>query len=116
MLGGHCHKRACLTDTTSFVRLFGHPYDIRNWCVYGGSPQGPQLRDVDHGAATPGRLIDFLEMKKVNLHHTTYLVFVEADCMLHMGFEPQTHKIVEHIRTGAHVLKRGEGISRGFPA
>ena len=87
---------------------FGHPYNIRNCCVYGGSPKGPQLRDIERGAeiciATPGRLIDFLEMNKVNLRRTTYLVFDEADRMLDMGFEPQIRKIVEQIRPDRQVL------------
>ena len=48
--------------------------------------------------ATPGRLIDFLEMGKTNLRRCTYLVLDEADRMLDMGFEPQIRKIVEQIR------------------
>ena len=48
--------------------------------------------------ATPGRLIDFLEMNKINLRRTTYLVLDEADRMLDMGFEPQIRKIVEQVR------------------
>ena len=48
--------------------------------------------------ATPGRLIDFLEMGKPNLRRCTYLVLDEADRMLDMGFEPQIRKIVEQIR------------------
>lgn len=48
--------------------------------------------------ATPGRLIDFLESYKTNLHRTTYLVLDEADRMLDMGFEPQIKKIIQQIR------------------
>ena len=48
--------------------------------------------------ATPGRLIDFLEMGKTNLRRCTYLVMDEADRMLDMGFEPQIRKIVEQVR------------------
>lgn len=70
-------------------------------CVYGGAPKGPQLRDIDRGVdvivATPGRLNDFLEMRRVNLHQVSYLVLDEADRMLDMGFEPQIRKIVKEI-------------------
>ena len=48
--------------------------------------------------ATPGRLLDYLEMRKTNLRRTTYLVLDEADRMLDMGFEPQIRKIVDQVR------------------
>ena len=48
--------------------------------------------------ATPGRLIDILDMRKVTLRRCTYLVLDEADRMLDMGFEPQIKKIIEQIR------------------
>ena len=54
--------------------------------------------------ATPGRLIDFLEMGKTNLRRCTYLVLDEADRMLDMGFEPQIRKIVEQIRPDRQTL------------
>lgn len=62
---------------------------IRNTCLYGGSPKGPQIRDLERGVeiviATPGRLIDFLERGITNLKRCTYLVLDEADRMLDMG-------------------------------
>ena len=77
-------------------------------CLYGGAPKGPQLRDLYKGAdvvvATPGRLNDFLEMKKVNLHQVSYLVLDEADRMLDMGFEPQIRKIVKEVPTRRQTL------------
>lgn len=48
--------------------------------------------------ATPGRLLDFLESREVDLKRCTYLVLDEADRMLDMGFEPQIRKIIEQIR------------------
>ncbi|KAH8036528.1 hypothetical protein HPB51_001347 [Rhipicephalus microplus] len=81
---------------------FGRASRIRNTCVFGGAPKGPQIRDLERGVeiciATPGRLIDFLEAGKTNLRRCTYLVLDEADRMLDMGFEPQIRKIVEQIR------------------
>lgn len=84
------------------VAKFGKSSRIRNTCVYGGVPKGPQVRDLARGVevliATPGRLIDMLESGKTNLRRVTYLVLDEADRMLDMGFEPQIRKILSQIR------------------
>jgi len=81
---------------------FGASSRIRSSCVYGGTPKGPQVRDLREGVeiciATPGRLIDFLSSGTTNLRRVTYLVLDEADRMLDMGFEPQIRKIVSQIR------------------
>ncbi|XP_055690366.1 uncharacterized protein LOC129793899 [Lutzomyia longipalpis] len=81
---------------------------IRNTCIFGGSPKGPQARDLERGVeviiATPGRLIDFLERGVTNMRRCTYLVLDEADRMLDMGFEPQIRKIIEQIRPDRQVL------------
>jgi ATP-dependent RNA helicase DDX5/DBP2 len=69
--------------------------------LYGGAPKGPQLKELDRGAdivvATPGRLNDILEMRRVSLNQVKYLVLDEADRMLDMGFEPQIQKIVKEV-------------------
>ncbi|CCW72091.1 unnamed protein product [Phytomonas sp. Hart1] len=71
-------------------------------CVYGGAAKGPQLHALRAGVhvaiATPGRLIDMLEMRATNLLRVTYLVLDEADRMLDMGFEDQVRKICSQIR------------------
>ncbi|XP_014513276.1 DEAD-box ATP-dependent RNA helicase 46 [Vigna radiata var. radiata] len=80
---------------------FGKSSRISCACLYGGAPKGPQLRDIDRGAdivvATPGRLNDILEMRRISLHQVSYLVLDEADRMLDMGFEPQIRKIVNEV-------------------
>ncbi|KAF9304863.1 ATP-dependent RNA helicase dbp2 [Mortierella antarctica] len=87
---------------------FGSSSRIKNTCVYGGVPRGPQIRDLSRGVeiciATPGRLIDMLESRKTNLRRVTYLVLDEADRMLDMGFEPQIRKIVDQIRPDRQTL------------
>lgn len=53
-----------LTVSTEFAYASG----MRSMCFYGGSPRGPQLRDLNRGAeiciATPGRLIDFMKSER----------------------------------------------------
>lgn len=77
-------------------------------CLYGGAPKGPQLKDLDRGAdvvvATPGRLNDILEMRRVSLHQVSYLVLDEADRILDMGFEPQIRKIVNQVQPRRQTL------------
>ncbi|XP_065617630.1 DEAD-box ATP-dependent RNA helicase 46 [Quercus suber] len=80
---------------------FGRSSRLSCTCLYGGAPKGPQLREIERGAdivvATPGRLNDILEMKRISLHQVSYLVLDEADRMLDMGFEPQIRKIVKEV-------------------
>ncbi|XP_022910837.1 ATP-dependent RNA helicase p62-like isoform X2 [Onthophagus taurus] len=87
---------------------FGSSSYVRNTCIFGGAPKGPQARDLERGVeiviATPGRLIDFLEKGTTNLQRCTYLVLDEADRMLDMGFEPQIRKIIEQIRPDRQTL------------
>jgi superfamily II DNA/RNA helicase len=81
---------------------FAGPCQLRTACLFGGAPKGAQIRDIERGSeicvATPGRLIDILEMGKVNFQRCTYVVLDEADRMLDMGFEPQIRKILGQIR------------------
>lgn len=81
--------------------LLFHELNSMIQCLYGGAPKGPQLKELDRGAdvvvATPGRLNDILEMKKINFGQVSLLVLDEADRMLDMGFEPQIRKIVNEI-------------------
>ncbi|KAG5871721.1 hypothetical protein JTB14_036477 [Gonioctena quinquepunctata] len=87
---------------------FGRSSYVRNTCVFGGAPKGPQARDLERGVeiciATPGRLIDFLSKGTTNLERCTYLVLDEADRMLDMGFEPQIRKILGQVRPDRQTL------------
>ena len=59
--------------------------------VYGGASISMQIRDIKKGpqivVATPGRLIDLIERKAINLEQIKYVVLDEADEMLNMGFQ-----------------------------
>ncbi len=68
--------------------------NARSACIYGGAPKPPQKRDIRYGLevciATPGRLLDFVREKTINLDRVTFIVLDVADRMLDMGFERQT--------------------------
>ncbi|KAI5382257.1 DEAD-box ATP-dependent RNA helicase 14 [Lathyrus oleraceus] len=93
--------RELATQIQDEVVKFSKTSRIACTCLYGGAPKGPQLRDIDRGAdivvATPGRLNDILEIRRISLHHNSYLVLDEADRMLDMGFEPQIRKVVNSV-------------------
>jgi ATP-dependent RNA helicase DDX5/DBP2 len=95
-------------QTSTECNRFGRPCQIYNSCIYGGVPKIYQQRELEKGVqiivATPGRLIDFLEMGVTNLKRVTYLVLDEADRMLDMGFEPQIRKILSQIRPDRQTL------------
>ncbi|CAL5412948.1 unnamed protein product [Camellia sinensis] len=93
--------RELATQIQDEVLKFGRSSRVSCTCLYGGAPKGPQLKELDRGAdivvATPGRLNDILEMKKIDFGQVSLLVLDEADRMLDMGFEPQIRKIVNEI-------------------
>lgn len=66
--------------------------------VYGGASISEQIRKVKKGAqiivATPGRLIDLIDRKAINLSTIRYVVMDEADEMLNMGFKDDLDKIL----------------------
>jgi ATP-dependent RNA helicase DeaD len=68
--------------------------------VYGGTPIGGQIRELKRGVqvvvATPGRLIDLIERKAINLEEIKYVVLDEADEMLNMGFQDDIEFILQN--------------------
>src|SRR5690606_36994131 len=66
--------------------------------IYGGASISEQIRKVKRGAqivvATPGRLIDMLGRKAINLSTIQYVVLDEADEMLNMGFKEDIDEIL----------------------
>ncbi|XP_040972766.1 DEAD-box ATP-dependent RNA helicase 46 isoform X2 [Gossypium hirsutum] len=100
--------RELATQIQDEAQKFGGSSRITCTCLYGGAPKGPQLREIERGVdivvATPGRLNDILEMRRVSLQQVSYLVLDEADRMLDMGFEPQIRKIVKEVPTRRQTL------------
>ncbi|MDH2917489.1 MAG: DEAD/DEAH box helicase [Gallionella sp.] len=72
------------------VRMYGKHLPLKSMMMFGGVNINPQIKQlhgrVDILVATPGRLLDHLQQKTVDLSHVEILVLDEADRMLDMGF------------------------------
>jgi len=80
------------------VHTYGRTVPLRPAVVFGGIPIEPQTKELRAGVeilvATPGRLLDHVGQKNVNLSQVEILVLDEADRMLDMGFLPDIQKII----------------------
>ncbi len=80
------------------VHTYGRTVPLRPTVVYGGVPIEPQIKALRGGieilVATPGRLLDHVEQRTVNLGSVEILVLDEADRMLDMGFLPDIRRII----------------------
>jgi ATP-dependent RNA helicase RhlE len=82
-------------------RTLGRKTGLRSTTVYGGVNINPQIdrlrRGVDILVACPGRLLDHIGRKTVNLSRLEVLVLDEADQMFDMGFFPDIRRIVAKL-------------------
>lgn len=82
--------------------------EIKAVCVYGGVSKqaqvGPLTKGVHIVVATPGRLIDLMEQKAVDLSEISFLVLDEADRMLDMGFEREIKMVMSASRKDRQTL------------
>ena len=80
------------------VETYGRHLPVRSTVIFGGvkiNPQKDKLRQgVDILVATPGRLLDHVGQKTVDLSQVEYLVLDEADRMLDMGFIHDIRKLL----------------------
>ncbi len=80
------------------VKAYSRHTPLRSTVVFGGMDMAPQTAALRGGVeiviATPGRLLDHVQQKTVNLSQTQILVMDEADRMLDMGFLPDLQRII----------------------
>jgi ATP-dependent RNA helicase DeaD len=96
-----CPTRELCLQIVNEIELFKkHIKGIHVVAVYGGSSISMQVRDIRRGVqivvATPGRLIDLIERKAINLEQIKYVVLDEADEMLNMGFQEDIEFILQN--------------------
>ncbi|MFZ4723251.1 MAG: DEAD/DEAH box helicase [Phycisphaerales bacterium] len=80
---------------------YGRHTGLRTAVIFGGVGQGPQVQAIRSGAAilvaTPGRLIDLMDQKLVDLRGIQFFTLDEADRMLDMGFIEPIRRIAKAV-------------------
>jgi ATP-dependent RNA helicase RhlE len=80
------------------IELYSKHLPFKSCVIFGGVKINPQIvklkKGVDIVVATPGRLLDHVSQKTINLSKVEYLVLDEADRMLDMGFINDIKKIL----------------------
>lgn len=96
-----CPTRELCLQISSDLEKFKQGYKQVGVCaVYGGSSINDQIRVLRKGVhivvATPGRLIDLIERKAIDLGEINYVILDEADEMLNMGFKEDIEFILQN--------------------
>ncbi|MDP2562720.1 ATP-dependent RNA helicase DbpA [Psychrobium sp. 1_MG-2023] len=87
-----CPTRELADQVAKEIRKLARAiHNIKVLTLCGGTPMGPQIGSLEHGAhiivGTPGRIEDHLSRGRLKLNHLNTLVLDEADRMLEMGFQ-----------------------------
>lgn len=89
-------------------KLSKHKTFIRVLAIYGGADMGKQLRELKRGASivvgTPGRIMDHMKRKTIDLSSLKFLVLDEADEMFDMGFRDDMKTIIEKTNDDRQTL------------
>ncbi len=90
--------RELASQVEQSVQDYGKYLNLKSSIIFGGVGINPQIaalrKGVDIVVATPGRLIDHIERKTIDLSRVEFLVLDEADRMLDMGFIHDIKKII----------------------
>jgi ATP-dependent RNA helicase RhlE len=109
MQGNRGHVRALVVAPTrelaeqihEAVNSLGRQTRLRSVTVYGGVSINPQIEKLRSGAeivvACPGRLLDHINHRTIDLSRLEVLVLDEADHMFDMGFFPDIRRILQHL-------------------
>jgi ATP-dependent RNA helicase RhlE len=131
------HPRALILTPTRELALqiadgfksYGRHLGFKHTVVFGGVGQGQQVAAMNAGVdilvATPGRLLDLMNQRHINLANVEFLVLDEADRMLDMGFIRDVKTIVAKVPAQRQtllfsatmpgdVVKLAEGILRDY--
>ena len=89
-------RELCIQVTDVF-KDFGKSLEIKTTSIFGGVNIVPQIKNIPYSqiiVATPGRLLDHIRRKTIDLKNIRFLVLDETDKMLEMGFIEDVEKII----------------------
>lgn len=93
--------RELADQVTQSARMYGRYAHFRSVAIYGGMPFGEQIRSLSQSpemvVATPGRLLDHMDRRRIDLSHIEMFVLDEADRMLDMGFIDDVERIASAV-------------------
>lgn len=106
--GGHRPRALILTPTRELaaqvgksIETYGQGLHIRSTVIFGGVGINPQIKQLRRGVhivvGTPGRLLDLIGQKVLDLSCIEVLILDEADRMLDMGFIHDIRKIIRMV-------------------
>jgi ATP-dependent RNA helicase DeaD len=118
-------RELCLQITDDLNHFAKHIHGLNIVPIYGGANILTQIKQIASGAqiivATPGRMLDMLNRRKVNVSAINWLVLDEADEMLNMGFKEDLNAILsgtpDHKRVllfSATMAGEIEAIAQGY--
>ena len=83
------------------VKTYAKHSNLRVACVFGGIDIAPQTAELKRGVevliATPGRLLDHIQLQNCQLNQVEYVVLDDADRMLDIGFLPDLQRILSFL-------------------
>ena len=106
-------RELCIQVTNVF-KDFGKNLGIKIIDIYGGVNIQPQIRNIPKSnvvVATPGRLLDHIRRKTIDLRSIRFLVLDETDKMLEMGFIEDVEKIIYNLPVERQTLMFSATIS-----
>lgn len=104
-----CPTRELSVQVAQTIRkLAQHIHNVKVLTITGGTPIAPQINSLEYGAhiivGTPGRIMDHIDRKTINLSKLKVLVLDEADRMMDMGFKDDLDFIVNRTPSSKQTL------------
>jgi len=109
--------RELAEQVATSIRNFGKNKNLKVLAVYGGVNIGPQIKKLsttDILVGTPGRILDHINRRTLELNHIRFLILDEVDRMFDMGFRRDVEKIINKCPTKRQTMMFSATILQGI--